>query len=78
MLRTVSIVPVGLTEHRKDLIKIPPITKKYSDSVILQLEVINARYQIDKSITPFVLYSDEWFLISKQKLPSYNNLDVDF
>ncbi len=73
-LKTVSIVPVGLTRHRQGLFKIQEVDKKYSDKVLIDRFKINSRFNTHN---PFVVYSDEWFLISKKDVPNYSKFDFD-
>ena len=73
-LKTVSIVPVGLTRHREGLFQIQEVDKKYSDKVLIDRFKINRRYN---TLSPFVVYSDEWFLISKMNVPNYSEFDFD-
>ncbi len=73
-LKTVSIVPVGLTRHRQGLFKIQEVDKKYSDKVLIDRFKINSRFNTHN---PFVVYSDEWFLISKKDVPNYSEFDFD-
>ena len=73
-LKTVSIVPVGLTRHRQGLFEIEEVDKVYSDRVLENSKMINERYDTEN---PFIVYSDEWFLISNKEIPDYSSFDFD-
>ena len=70
MLRTCTIVPVGLTKHRKGLMKIPVVGKKYSQYMLEQLPELKKEFSGNQS--PFVLCSDEWYILADVPFP-----DVD-
>ena len=76
-LKSLSIVPVGLTKHRKGLIELQSVDKKYAEEFIQQIDSISQNYKTNKN--PFILLSDEWYLICKKELPptyDYDDLDL--
>ncbi len=67
-VRSIAIVPVGLTKHRKNLPIIKPVTTQYSLPLID--EISNVRENLKKEIgSPFVYLSDEFFIRTNVKLP---------
>ena len=76
-LKSLSIVPVGLTKHRKGLIELQSVDKKYAERFIQEMDSISLNYKTGK--IPFILLSDEWYLICKKELPptyDYDDLDL--
>ena len=76
-LKSLSIVPVGLTKHRKGLIELQSVDKKYAEEFIQEIDSISQNYKTNKN--PFILLSDEWYLICKKELPptyDYDDLDL--
>jgi len=67
ILKTCTIVPVGLTKHRKGLMDIPIITNAYAKEVLDILPNLRMRYPGVGN--PFVLCSDEWYILAKQDFP---------
>jgi putative radical SAM enzyme (TIGR03279 family) len=77
MLRTCTIVPVGLTAHRKGLMEIESITAKYANNLINKAKYYSSLYYIDNS--PFIFFSDEWYIVAKKpfpKLQEYGSYDL--
>ena len=66
-LKTCTIVPVGLTEHRKGLMEISGVSKKYAKDLLRQL--FHMRKQFPGAISPFILFSDEWYILADELLP---------
>ena len=76
-LKSLSIVPVGLTKHRKGLIELQSVDKKYAEKFIQEIDSVSQNYKTNKN--PFILLSDEWYLICKKELPptyDYDDLDL--
>ena len=67
-LKTCTIVPVGLTEHRKGLMEIAAVDKKYTKKLLSELS--NLRSQFSGVQSPFVLFSDEWYILADETFPS--------
>ena len=75
-LKTLSIVPAGLTKHRKGLMKLKSVDEKYANNFILHIDIISDIYKGSKN--PFILLSDEWYLMSNNDLPpSYTDDGLD-
>ena len=66
-LKSLSIVPVGLTKHRKGLMELKSVTKEYAITFINDMKNISENYKGE--VNPFILLSDEWYLMRGQPLP---------
>ena len=76
-LKTCTIVPVGLTEHRKGLMEIAAVDKKYTKKLLSELS--NLRSQFSGVQSPFVLFSDEWYILGDRPFPpliEYGDADL--
>lgn len=71
-LKSVSVVPVGLTKHRNGLYPLEPFTAEECAVVIDQIDGIASELE-KKYGTRLVFASDEFYLKAKRPLP-----DVDF
>ena len=67
-LKTCTIVPVGLTGHREGLMEIPTVSKKYARDLLGQL--VHMRNQFSQASSPFILLSDEWYILADEPFPS--------
>ncbi len=68
-LRTLAIVPVGLTKHRKNLSFIPQVNRDIAKHLVSQ--VLRMQKKFKKKIdNPFVFLADEFYLLSENYLPS--------
>ena len=77
ILKSCTIVPVGLTGHRKGLMEIKSVNTQYAKNLLN--EVPQMRNQFPGGNSPFVLYSDEWFILAEQPFPpqsDYGGLDL--
>jgi putative radical SAM enzyme (TIGR03279 family) len=76
-VKSCTIVPVGLTGHRKGLMEIKSANKKYAENLLNGITRMRDKFSGKKS--PFVLYSDEWFILAEQPFPplsDYGELDL--
>ena len=76
-VKSCTIVPVGLTGHRKGLMEIKSADKEYAENFLN--EITQMRNQFPGRKSPFVLYSDEWFILAEQPFPplsDYGGLDL--
>ncbi len=71
-VKTVAVVPVGLTKHREGLPKLSPISKENARRTIAMVEGFNAE-MIQKNGEPFAFCSDEMYLIGEVELPPYES-----
>jgi putative radical SAM enzyme (TIGR03279 family) len=69
MIKSIAIVPVGLTKHRKNLYPINPVTREYSLKTIAE---INEKRQILKKElgSYFVYLSDEFYIETNTQIPA--------
>lgn len=68
MVRSVAIVPVGLTRHRKNLYPIKPITHEYSLQTIAETD--RRREALRKELgSSFVYLSDEFYIRTGSAIP---------
>ena len=77
-LRSLSIVPVGLTKHRKNLPKIQSVDSRYAIKVIKDLDKLNNSFP-SKYSHKFIFLSDEFYIISDNELPKiheYKGVDL--
>jgi putative radical SAM enzyme (TIGR03279 family) len=67
-LRSVSIVPVGLTEHRESLPEIPRVTQAYAEAFMVEYELLDRAYRHADG-GRFVIPSDEWYILTGGEVP---------
>lgn len=67
-LKSVSIVPVGLTDYREGLCPLSPFTEEDAKKVLLQIEKHQERL-LKKYGTRLVFASDEWYILAGQDFP---------
>lgn len=73
-LRSVSVVPLGLTKHRDGLIKLKPVTNDYAADY---LEIVN-EYAADflkRTGEYFVYAGDEFYIMAGKPIPSAERYD---
>jgi putative radical SAM enzyme (TIGR03279 family) len=73
-LRSVSVVPVGLSKYREGLYPLEPFSKKDAGEVIDLIE----KYQkicMDKYGCHFIHASDEWYIMADRELPEEERYD---
>ncbi len=76
VLKSCTIVPVGLTKHRQGLMDIPIVSKKYAKQMLEKLKDIRKIFPGNKA--PFVLCSDEWYILADIPFPNVDEYkDVD-
>ena len=77
ILKTCTIVPVGLTKYRKGLMNIQLVSNKYAKNMLEQLP--DLRREFPGNIAPFVLCSDEWYILADipfPKIDEYGDADL--
>lgn len=67
-LKSVSVVPVGLTKHRKGLYPLEPFTSEECAEVIDQIDSFGNEF-MEKYGTRLVFASDEFYLKARRPLP---------
>ena len=74
-LRSVSIVPVGLTKHRDGLLKLEPVTVDYAER-FLKIADGYADFFRKRFETYFVYPSDEFYIMTGTPLPPADRYDA--
>ena len=73
-LRSVSVVPVGLTRFREGLFPLEPFTREDAQRVLEQIERWQAHY-MQRYGTHLVHASDEWYFLAGRPMPSADSYD---
>lgn len=71
-VKTVAVVPVGLTKHREGLTPLKPISPENARRTVAMVEEFN-RKMVEKHGEPFAFCSDEMYLIGDLPLPPYES-----
>lgn len=74
VLRSVSVVPVGLTKFREGLYPLEPFTKKDAEEVLDLIETYQKRFY-EKYGIHGVHAGDEWYLLAERALPEAERYD---
>ncbi len=74
LLRSVSVVPVGLTKYREKLFKLEPFEKEDAVSVIALIEKWQQKI-FDEYGYHFIHASDEFYLLAEKELPEEERYD---
>ena len=73
-LQSLSVVPVGLTDHREGLFPLEPFTREDARQVLGQIHAWQERLY-EAYGTHFVHAGDEWYLLAGQEVPSEDSYD---
>lgn len=73
-LRSVSVVPVGLSKFREGLFPLEPFTREDAGHVIDQIEAWQRKLYPEYGVH-FVHASDEWYLLAGRPLPEAERYD---
>ncbi|RDY29972.1 DUF512 domain-containing protein [Lachnotalea glycerini] len=73
-LKSVSIVPVGLTKFREGLWPLEPFSKEDSKEVLAIIHKWQKKL-FKKYGTHFIHAGDEWYIMANEKLPEADNYD---
>ena len=68
-MKSVSVVPVGLTKFRDNLTPLEKFTKEDAELVLTHIKMWQEKFLLEYG-TRFVYASDEWYLIAEQPIPS--------
>lgn len=68
MIKSLAIVPVGLTRHRRHLPAITPVSSELAAALVRQSGDWNRNYQNNEG-DPFVYLSDEFYLLAGEPFP---------
>ena len=74
-LRSVAVVPVGLTRHREGLTAIKPVTKAYAKNFLRIADDYAAEFHQRLGMN-FVYPSDEFYLMAGEPIPSASRYDA--
>ena len=69
-VKSVAVVPVGITKYREGLYEIEPYNKEKSEELLSLIEKEQNKF-MGKLGTRFVFASDEFYAITNKPLPSY-------
>ena len=73
-LKSVSVVPVGLSKYRDGLYPLEPFTKEDAEQVIDTIEAWQTKLFPQYGLH-FVHASDEWYLLAERELPEADRYD---
>ncbi|WP_313164436.1 DUF512 domain-containing protein [Sedimentibacter sp.] len=73
-LRSVAVVPVGLTKFRERLIELKPFDKESSAEVVRHVTEIQKEL-LKKLGTRFIFIADEFYIQSRNDFPSYESYE---
>ena len=73
-LKSVSVVPVGLTKYRDHLEKLEPFDRESAGQVISQIERWQD-YYMEHAGTHLVHASDEWYILAGREFPAEERYD---
>ena len=73
-LRSVSVVPVGLSKYRDGLYPLEPFTKEEAEQVIATIESWQKKLFPEYGVH-FIHASDEWYLLAGRELPEEERYD---
>jgi putative radical SAM enzyme (TIGR03279 family) len=74
-LRSVAVVPVGLTKHREGLTQIKPVTKEYVQQFLRIADDYAAEFR-QRLGTHFVYPSDEFYIMVDEPIPPASRYDA--
>ena len=73
-LQSVSVVPVGLTDHREGLYPLEPFTKEDAENVLDLIHDWQERL-FRQHGTHFIHAGDEWYLLAEREIPEAETYD---
>src|SRR5204862_3970961 len=65
---SLAVVPLGMTDHRKNLPSLTPFTREIARQTIAQIQPIQAKFKKQLG-TPFVYLGDEIYIMADTELP---------
>jgi len=74
-LLSIAVVPLGLTDFRKSLPRLKPVTPRIAKSVLRQGRRLQELVNIDRE-EPLLFYADEWYLQAQARWPRYEGADI--
>lgn len=73
-MESVSIVPVGLTDHREGLAELKLFDKEGAKKVIRQVEAWQRIFMKERG-TSFIFLGDEFYLMAEEDMPDYDHYE---
>lgn len=73
-INSVAVVPVGITKYRHGLDNLDIYNRETSNKVVREVEVMQKNY-IEKLDTRYIFASDEFYVVSDNKLPEYDEYE---
>lgn len=73
-INSAAVVPVGITKYREGLAKLDVYDEEKAKAVIRDIEEMQKVY-MDKLNTRYIFASDEFYLVSKEELPTYDEYE---
>ncbi len=73
-VKSIAIVPIGLSKFREGLFEIKPFSKKQSLEAIKQLEIVQGK-MLDRINTRFAFLADEFYVNAGYPLPGYEEYE---
>lgn len=73
-INSAAVVPVGITKYREGLAKLDIYDEEKAKDVIRGIEEMQKVY-MDKLNTRYIFASDEFYLVSKEELPTYDEYE---
>ena len=73
-LRSVSVVPVGLSKYREGLYPLEPFTKEEAQQVLATIHKWQEKLFPEYGLH-FIHASDEWYILAEEEIPDEDNYD---
>ena len=73
-MRSVSVVPAGITKFREDLYPLETFTKTEAEAIIDMIEAYQKQYYEEFGLH-FIHASDEWYILAERELPEEERYD---
>ena len=74
ILKSCSIVPVGLTGHRQDLMQLKNVTPEYAERFVHEFSKM--RQVFSGGDDEFLFLSDEWYILAEHSFPALDEYDL--
>ncbi len=73
-VKSISVVPVGITRHRDGLLELQPYNSESSELVISQVEKLQQSF-IESYGSRIVYLADEFYIMADRTIPSYEDYE---
>ena len=74
-LLSIAVVPVGLTEHRRGLAELRPVTPQSARTVLRQGRRLQRELRQGRE-APVLFYADEWHILAGARWPDYRGVET--